>query len=132
MSMRPWIVAVAGLSAALVLGLREVEADSPRDSSGIAAHGKQLFVAIGCYQCHGTQGQGGSSAGPRLAPNPIPFPAFALQLRTPRERMPVYTATVLSDGDLADLYAYLQSIPQEKTLDQIPLLRNLQGKPAGR
>ena len=32
-----------------------------------AGNGKRLFMADGCYMCHGTVGQGGSS-GPRLAP----------------------------------------------------------------
>jgi len=37
-----------------------------------AANGRVLFVKVGCYQCHGYQGQGGA-AGPRIAPEPLPF-----------------------------------------------------------
>ena len=37
-----------------------------------AARGKILFTEkYGCYQCHGTEGQGSPITGPRLAPNPL-------------------------------------------------------------
>jgi ubiquinol-cytochrome c reductase cytochrome c subunit len=88
-----------------------------------AANGKQLFMADGCYMCHGTVGQGGSS-GPRLAPKPIPFEAFSMQLRHPSNQMPPYTPVVVPDAALADLYAYLQSIPASPALADIPLLKN--------
>jgi mono/diheme cytochrome c family protein len=114
------------LAAGLLAGA--VNADSATRSSPAIAHGKQLYLAIGCWECHGTQGQGGSSAGPKLAPDPIPFAAFLVQLRAPRARMPIYTATVVSDADLADVYAYLRSVPKGKTLSQIPLLNKDLGK----
>jgi hypothetical protein len=37
--------------------------------------------------------------------------------------MPPYTAKVLSDQDLADIYAYLMSIPPPPAIDSIPLLK---------
>ena len=88
--------------------------------SPAAAHGKQLWDADGCYQCHGYQGQG--TTGPKLGPQPLPFDAFANQVRKPRDRMPVYTAKVLPDSDLNDVYAYMQSIPKAKAPADIPLL----------
>ena len=36
--------------------------------------GKKDFVEVGCYQCHGYQGQGGP--GGRIAPKPLPLEAF--------------------------------------------------------
>ena len=74
------------------------------------AHGRQLYIADGCAQCHGYSGQG--TVGPRLAPNPIPLDIFTRQMRNPRGVMPVYTSKVLSEADLADIYAYLKSVPQ--------------------
>ena len=98
--------------------------------SPAAIHGRTLFLADGCYQCHGEQGQGGSNAGPKLAPTPLPLDAFTRQLRNPRDRMPVYSHVVLPDPDLGDVYAYLQSIPKAKAVDDIPLLKTLDpGKP---
>jgi len=87
------------------------------------ARGKQLYMNDGCYACHGTRGAGGGIAGPRLAPNPPPLEAVKAQLRHPASRMPPYSAQVLSDGQIADIYAYLKSIPAGKSASQIPLLQ---------
>ncbi len=92
-------------------------ADKPND----VARGKQLYFATGCDQCHGTQGKGG--AGPRLAPGPIPYEGMVIQLRKPRVRMPLYSAVVMPDGDVAAIFAYLQSVPKGKTASEIPMLK---------
>jgi ubiquinol-cytochrome c reductase cytochrome c subunit len=78
---------------------------------GDAASGKRLYMADGCYQCHGTVGQGSRPTGPHIAPNPVPYEGFAAQLRHPANTMPPYTSVVLSEQELADIYAYLVSIP---------------------
>jgi ubiquinol-cytochrome c reductase cytochrome c subunit len=78
---------------------------------GDVANGKRVYMADGCYQCHGTVGQGSRPTGPHLAPNPLPYEAFAGQVRRPVNAMPPYTSVVLSEQDLADIYAYLVSIP---------------------
>ena len=75
----------------------------------------------GCYACHGTVGQG-ASTGPKLAPGPIPFAAVQQQVRQPRQDMPRFTPQVLSDQDLADIYAYLQSIQPGPAATTIPIL----------
>jgi mono/diheme cytochrome c family protein len=87
-----------------------------------AANGHALFMKVGCYESHGTQGQGGA-AGPRIAPDPIPFDGLAAFVRTTSGEMPPYTTTLLSDNDLADIYAYLQSIPHPPAVSDIPLLK---------
>ena len=87
-----------------------------------ATNGRVLYVKVGCYQCHGYQGQGGA-AGPRIAPDPLPFDGLAAFVRTTSGEMPPYPATLLSDGDLADIYAYLQSIPRPPALADVPLLK---------
>ncbi len=84
-------------------------------------HGRLVFMKMGCWQCHGTVGQGG--AGPRIAPDPIPDETFAAFLRTTSRAMPPYREKILSDGDLSDIYAYLQSIPKPADAATIPLLR---------
>jgi len=43
-------------------------------------------------------------------------------VRTTNRQMPAYRKQVLSDADLADLYAYLQSIPKGPDPKTIPLL----------
>jgi mono/diheme cytochrome c family protein len=114
------IPALVTLSVVLGAGISVCFAADP---PGNAARGQQLYYATGCYQCHGTRGAGG--AGPRLAPGPLPIEAFKLQLRHPRVRMPVYTAVVMSDADIADIYAYLLRIPHGKSAAEIPLLKGI-------
>ena len=79
--------------------------------SGDAINGERIYMAVGCYLCHGTVGQGGRPSGPHLAPKPIPYEAFARLVRRPANAMPPYTTVVLSDRDLGDIYAYLITIP---------------------
>ena len=98
-----------------------VRAQAPAPVAGNADTGKRLFSAYYCYACHGTQGQG-TSAGARLAPRPIAFAAFQKYLRQPTGQMPPYKATVVPDQDLADLYAFLRSVPVSKPAKEIPLL----------
>ncbi|MCB2107621.1 MAG: cytochrome c [Rhodobacteraceae bacterium] len=86
-----------------------------------AERGAKMFVAVGCYQCHGYQGQGGA-AGPRLAPDTLPYDAFSSFIRTTDRIMPPYTAHVLPEADLKDIHAYLSTIPEPPPRNQIPLL----------
>jgi len=79
--------------------------------AGDAVNGKRVYMADGCYQCHGSVGQGSRPTGPHLAPNPVSYEAFAAQVRHPVNTMPPYTSVVLSDQELADIYAYLLTIP---------------------
>jgi ubiquinol-cytochrome c reductase cytochrome c subunit len=112
--MKPRIViGLAALAAGLVLGQASAFAAS-------AEKGKSEFLQHGCWQCHGYQGQGG--AGPKLAPNPIPFDTLSNFVRTTNRQMPPFSKQILSDEDLADIYAYLQSVPKSPDPGSIPLL----------
>lgn len=88
--------------------------------AGDAAKGKLTFVKNGCFQCHGFVGQGG--AGAKLAPKPMPEEAFVNFVRTTNRQMPPYSEQILSNEDLADIYAYLQSIPAGPDPKSIQLL----------
>ena len=111
--MRLLIVAV--LTSVLSLG-----AQTPPTPAGNAETGKRLFNSVGCFQCHGYEGQGGGGA--RLAPNPIAFAALSKYVRAPSGQMPPYTTKVLSDQQLADIYAFLKSIPAPPSVESIPIL----------
>jgi ubiquinol-cytochrome c reductase cytochrome c subunit len=92
---------------------------------GDPAKGKANFERVGCYQCHGHLGQGGRE-GPRIAdPVPLAWPAFQAWVRTTSGDMPPYTAKVLSDQELVDIYAHLQSIPKSPDYKTIPLLSQM-------
>lgn len=90
---------------------------------GNAEEGRKLFVSYGCYQCHGYEGQGSSATGPRLGPRPAPYAYFSNYVRRPTNQMPPYTDKVVSDTDLANIYAFLQSRPAPPAVDNIPLLK---------
>jgi mono/diheme cytochrome c family protein len=90
---------------------------------GNAENGKRVFTKIGCYECHGREGQGSSMTGPRIAPDPVPFDVLAGYVRKPTGEMPPYTAKVVSDQELADIYAFLQSRPHPPSAKDIPILK---------
>jgi ubiquinol-cytochrome c reductase cytochrome c subunit len=111
---RPSVFAVAAFTAAAMLNSGAALAAS-------AEKGKTAYVQYGCWQCHGFQGQG-ANTGPKLAPEPMPFEAFSAFVRTTDRTMPPYTEAVLSNEELADIHAYLQSIPKPADYKSIPLL----------
>ena len=89
-----------------------------------AERGKTLYLTAGCKHCHGTVGQG-SAAGRRLAPRPLPAAAITQFIRANGTNMPAYSETLLNDAAVADIAAYLSSIPASAPADSIPALRNL-------
>ncbi len=104
------ILRVLPLTAVCLAAVGTVHAQNA-PPAGDAANGKRLYMETGCYQCHGTVGQGSRGTGPHLAPKPMPYAAFAGQVRKPVNAMPPYTSVVLSDQELADIYAYLLTVP---------------------
>lgn len=107
-------VGLAVIGASLILGPVAAGAAS-------AENGKATFMKFGCWECHGTAGQG-TIAGPKLAPDPLPFDTLASFVRTTSRLMPPYRESVLPNEDLADIYAYLQSIPPAPDYKSLPLL----------
>ena len=112
----------AALIACALAGLAgSAMADAPK---GDVARGKGLFMKNMCYTCHGTAGQGGDrGSGPRIIHDVWPWEAFAQQTRRPRESMPRYPASHLSDAELADIYAYVSSIKRGTRSSEISLLK---------
>jgi len=106
-------------------GLAQPSTGSSRPS---ATNGKAVFMRIGCYACHGTVGHGG--AGTRLAPDPLPLEAFTTWVRngTPgwsvTRGMPAFSSAALSDPELADIRAFLASIPAPRAVEDIALLND--------
>ena len=109
------------LLAAVAASAQAPQRSATPAPAGNADAGKKLFVADGCYQCHGYEAQGSSATGPRLGPRPIAFAAFSRYVRQPTGQMPPYTAKVVSDADLANIYAFVQS--RAEPSKDIPLLK---------
>ena len=114
---RKCVAAAIVLSVAISIAGEAAHANS-------AERGKIAFLKHGCWQCHGFEGQGSiaTSNGAVLAPNPLPFETFASFVRSTNRSMPPYSEAILSDADLADIYAMLQSIPKTAIYKDIPLL----------
>jgi mono/diheme cytochrome c family protein len=115
---------VLTIASALTLASHAQTSQEPRRDTGVAGDadkGKKLYAQYGCYQCHGYAAQGGT--GPRLAPRPSSFASFSKYIRQPSGEMPPYTAKVLSDAQVRDIYSFLESIPPPPQVDNIPLLK---------
>ena len=132
-------MALVVLAALLIVSMRSIARAQTRAEAGAqsasaapkaenappgnAKNGKAVYTTAGCYECHGREAQGGAGTGPKLGPDPTPYAAFVFQVRTPRDQMPPYTAKVLSDAQMADIYAFVQSQPQPPKADSIPQLK---------
>ena len=93
--------------------------------TGDAARGKMIFERNACYQCHGHIGQG-TIAGARLMQTKLSQAGFIGFVRNPPpSSMPRFQAKIMSDQELADVYAYIKSIPPPKAAKDIPLLSGL-------
>lgn len=90
---------------------------SPAAPQGDAERGKKVFAKVGCYQCHGWEGQGSTITGPRIAPNPLPFAALSKYVRSPKGDMPPFKPQILPDSDLADIYAFLRTRARGVSID---------------
>jgi mono/diheme cytochrome c family protein len=93
---------------------------------GDAANGQRVYLADGCFTCHGRVGQGGNYYGatPVLAKTQLPFDGFKMQMRNPVRVMPPFPEAVLSDKEAADIYAFLQTLPTGRPAKDIPALNN--------
>ncbi len=116
-------LALATATAALLTtGAAFAQASPAPAAAGDATRGKANFLKYGCYECHGTVGQGNYTAAPHLAPHPLPLGAILNYIRKPAGEMPSYSAAILPDKDVADIWAYLASIPAGKPASAIPVL----------
>jgi len=116
--------AVALLSAALAVGTPRLVRAEDNAPSGDPVNGKRLYLADGCFECHGRAGQGGrfNYPTPALAQIALPVDSFIAFLREAPNDMPSFSAEVLSDKDAADIHAFLRSLPGPKSPKDFPLL----------
>jgi mono/diheme cytochrome c family protein len=115
------VLAAALLSAGALTGAQAQDAPA-----GDAGNGKRLFLTDGCFTCHGRSGQGGAynTPAPILAKTALPFDGFKGQIRNPVNDMPAFSDALLSDKDIADIYAFVQSLPGRGSAKDIAILNN--------
>lgn len=87
-----------------VLALGSVTAAPSTD----ATRGKTVWATSPCAGCHGENGEGVS--GPRLAATALSAELWITQVRTPRNRMPAFTAAQVSDQDIRDMNDFMKTL----------------------
>jgi ubiquinol-cytochrome c reductase cytochrome c subunit len=105
---------IAAVAASLLVSITGACAAS-------AEKGRVAFREKGCWQCHGYEGQGGAN-GLTLARTQLPLEAVDAFVRNTDGPMPPFSKKVLSDEDLADIYAFLSAQPVPADPKTIPLL----------
>ena len=119
------IVAVVVVTALFVTGAvigAQQAPRAPQPAAGTAQavdNGKATYAKLACSTCHGTDGAG-TAAAPKLAMTTLALPAFTASVRKPTGTMPPQGEPVVSDRELADIFAYLHS----------PVVQQAQSAPA--
>jgi mono/diheme cytochrome c family protein len=105
-------ILAAALAAGSFVGF-DLAARAQDAPAGNVDSGKRIYLALGCFTCHGRSGQGGAYNGPApvLAKTALPFEGFKAYVRAPARDMPGYSEAVMSDQNLSDIYAFVQSLP---------------------
>jgi ubiquinol-cytochrome c reductase cytochrome c subunit len=119
-------IAIIIIGVALALGVAtalraQTPAAAPPAATGSGEAGKKLWTSYGCWQCHGYEAQGGA-AGPRLAARNLSLAYFSGYVRRPTNQMPPYTEKVVSNAEVANLHAFVQSRPAPPPVSTVPLL----------
>ncbi|MBN9590526.1 MAG: hypothetical protein BGN85_03820 [Alphaproteobacteria bacterium 64-11] len=122
------IFRTGGLALLLALGdvAFALPASAQDATTGDVGNGRKVYLADGCYQCHGRVGQGGSMNGPApiLAQTGMSFAAFKRQVRIPINDMPAYSERMLSDKELMDIFVFVRSLPGRRPVKDFPILNN--------
>ena len=117
------LVALLVATAAGGFTTARADDDAPK---GDPVNGKKIYLADGCFECHGRAGQGGNFnyPTPALAQIELPEESFIAFIRQAPNDMPSFSTDVLSDKDASDIYAFLRSLPGPKSGKDIPALLN--------
>ena len=111
----------------IVLALLTLATTASAADRSSTERGRKAYVEFGCVKCHGAAGQG-SVSGLKLAPDVLPADAIITFLRGTTGPMPRYGTEIISDAQITDIHAYLESLPKPASPDNIAVLRNIRGK----
>jgi mono/diheme cytochrome c family protein len=119
-------IAVTALAVAALGMAASAVAQAQNAPPGDPANGKRIYLRDACFTCHGRVGEGGSYSGPApiLAHTALPFDGFKGQIRNPVNDMPAYSEAILSDKDIADIYAFVEALPGPSSPKDHPILNN--------
>lgn len=108
-------------AALMVAGALALIPDANTQARGDAQNGKKVFEKLGCFRCHGSAGEGMSQTekqvgSPKIAATKLSLRDFLQSVRKPRGQMPPFLATQVSDEELSDVYAFLESAASQPRL----------------
>jgi mono/diheme cytochrome c family protein len=91
-------------------------------SGGNSQNGKKVFGKLGCFRCHGSAGEGMAQTGKQPAPPKIASTHLSLQefvrfVRAPKGQMPPFSPEQVRDGELADVYTFLQAVASQPKVE---------------
>jgi len=119
---------IIAIAAAFCAALFAQQTGQPTELKGDVAKGKQYFNAYTCYGCHGFSAQNGPGRN-RLNPMNMTQSGFIGLVRSPTiNQMPSYSAKVISDQQLADIWTYLKTLPNAPAAKDIPLLQEIKAE----
>ena len=92
------------------------------DPSGERQNGKRVYEKVGCFRCHGSSGEGMSqtqkeSGPPKIASTRLSLEDFVRYVRAPKGQMPPFGAAQVSEAELTDIYAFLQSAASQPKIE---------------
>lgn len=96
----------------------EEEAPAEEGAVGNPANGQELFFSLGCNVCHGDRGEG--LVGPTIAQTIVSLERVIEQYRQPFEAMTAFPPEEVSDDEIADIYAWLQTVERPPDAAVIP------------
>lgn len=123
------IVALA--SASIVVPSQLVPSQNSAAPHGAnSQNGKKVFEKLGCFRCHGSAGEGMAQTGkeatpPKIASTHLSLQDFVRFVRAPKGQMPPFSAAQVSDDELSDVYAFLQTVSSQPKVE-LPSTANAQ------
>jgi mono/diheme cytochrome c family protein len=117
------IFGVAALLLSISLGAVAAQNATPAQK-GNAGNGKLLFASAGCATCHGDSAKGLTGLGPQITPPGFAIPDFINFVRDPAEAMPPFSKQQVSDAQLVDIFAFLQSLSPDSNIPAANLTGN--------
>ena len=109
-------------AALIVAGVLALTPDANTQARRDAQNGRNVFEKLGCFRCHGSAGEGmprtGTQPGsPKIVATKLSLRDFRQSVRKPTGQMPPFLTTQVSDEELSDVYAFLQSAASQSKLE---------------
>lgn len=112
------IMAFGSAALLLPIALAALPAQNAKpQGAGSTDKGKLVFESAGCASCHGNAAKGISGIGPLITPPPFAIAEFINFVRHPSGTMRPFSKQELSDAQLGDIHAYLQSLSPSSDSD---------------